>query len=235
VTLLQVDGIVVRYGNITAIHGVSFRVSQGEIVTLIGANGAGKTTSLKSIMGVLKPAQGSIKFLDQEITGRQTVDLVEQGLSLVPEGRQVFTSLTVMENLDMGRYLRRDKEGVAQDLKGVFDLFPVLAERSEQLAGTLSGGEQQMLAIGRALMARPKLLLLDEPSMGLSPILVVQIFDLIKRINQTGTTILLVEQNASLALKTSDRGYVLETGRVVLEGPTQELTANAKVREAYLG
>ena len=234
-TLLQVDGIVVRYGNITAVHEVSFRVSQGEIVTLIGANGAGKTTSLKSIMGVLTPVQGSINFLGQEIAGRPAVELVQKGLSLVPEGRQVFTSLTVLENLEMGRYLRRDKEGVARDLEWVLDLFPVLAQRSEQLAGTLSGGEQQMLAIGRALMAKPKLMLLDEPSMGLSPILVAQIFDLIKKINQAGTTILLVEQNAALALKTADRGYVLETGRVVLEGPTRELASNAKVREAYLG
>ncbi len=234
-TLLQVDGIVVRYGNITAVHGVSFQVSQGEIVTLIGANGAGKTTCLKSIMGVLTPVQGSINFLGQEIAGRPAVELVQKGLSLVPEGRQVFTSLTVLENLEMGRYLRRDKEGVVRDLKWVLDLFPVLAQRSGQLAGTLSGGEQQMLAIGRALMAKPKLLLLDEPSMGLSPILVAQIFDLIKKINQAGTTILLVEQNAALALKTADRGYVLETGQVVLEGPTRELASNAKVREAYLG
>ena len=234
-TLLQAEDIVVRYGNITAVHEASFKVRKGEIVTLIGANGAGKTSTLSAIMGILEGVEGSIRFLDEEIVGKEPGEVVKMGLSLVPEGRQLFTTLTVMENLDMGAYLRKDKQSVAADLEKVFELFPILSERCKQLAGTLSGGEQQMLAIGQALMGQPKLMLLDEPSMGLSPKLVSQLFELIKKINETGTTIFLVEQNAALALKTANRGYVLETGRVILQGNTEDLVKDAKIKEAYLG
>ncbi len=234
-TLLRAENIVVRYGNITAVHEATFEVHEGEIVTLIGANGAGKTSTLSALMGILPGVEGSIRFLGQEIAGRQPGEVVKMGLSMVPEGRQPFATMTVMENLDMGAYLRRDKDGLAADLERVFDLFPVLAKRTKQVAGTLSGGEQQMLVIGRALMAKPRLLLLDEPSMGLSPILVSQIFELIRKINKSGTTILLVEQNATQALKTASRGYVLETGLIVLQGTTDELANNEKVKEAYLG
>jgi branched-chain amino acid transport system ATP-binding protein len=210
--LLQVKEIHVYYGAIQALKGVSIEVEQGSIVTLIGANGAGKTSTLKSISGLLKPRQGSIRFQDREISRLAPEKIVELGISQVPEGRRVFPGLTVLENLEMGAYLRKDKKEIQKDLSEIFDRFPRLQERRKQLAGTLSGGEQQMLAIGRALMARPKLMLMDEPSMGLAPLLVKEIFEIIKEINEKGTTILLIEQNANMALSIADRAYVIETG-----------------------
>ncbi|AMA74217.1 MULTISPECIES: ABC transporter ATP-binding protein [Aneurinibacillus] len=233
--MLKVDNIDVYYGNIQALKSVSLEVNQGEIVTLIGANGAGKSTLLKTISGLLKPRQGNIVYLDQFIAGKQAQAIVKQGISHVPEGRRVFANMTVEENLELGAFLRRDKDGMRKDFEKVYDLFPRLLERRKQLAGTLSGGEQQMLAMGRALMARPKLLLLDEPSMGLAPLLVKTIFRIIQEINEAGTTILLVEQNAHMALSVANRAYVLETGRVVLSGTAAELNASDEVKMAYLG
>ncbi|MFT9848857.1 ABC transporter ATP-binding protein [Aneurinibacillus sp. REN35] len=233
--MLKVDEINVYYGNIQALKGVSLEINQGEIVTLIGANGAGKSTLLKAISGLLKPKQGSINYLGQSIAGKAAQAIVKQGISHVPEGRRVFANMTVEENLELGAFLRRDKDGIRQDFEKVYELFPRLLERRKQLSGTLSGGEQQMLAMGRALMARPKLLLLDEPSMGLAPLLVKTIFRIIEEINQTGTTILLVEQNANMALSIADRAYVIETGRVVLSGTSEELNASDQVKMAYLG
>lgn len=232
--MLKIENLHVHYGSIHAIKGVSFEVKQGEIVTLIGANGAGKTTILKTISRLLKETSGNIMFLGRSIENDPPHELVSEGLSQVPEGRRIFKGLTVMENLEMGAYQRHDKEGIYQDLEKVFKHFPRLKEREKQTAGTLSGGEQQMLAMGRALMSRPKILLLDEPSMGLAPLLVQEIFHIIEDINKQGTTILLVEQNANKALSISNKGYVLETGKIIMEGPAKDLMNDPKVIEAYL-
>ena len=233
--MLKVENLVVRYGMIEAIKGISFEVRDGEIVTLIGANGAGKTTTMHTISGLLKPAQGSVTLDGVDITKIPAHKIVSMGLAQVPERRRVFAEQTVEENLELGAFTRKDKEGIEKDMNHVYDLFPRLLERKTQLAGTLSGGEQQMLAMGRALMAKPKILLLDEPSMGLSPLLVKEIFRIIEEINRQGTTILLVEQNAKMALAIANRAYVLETGKITLEGTGEELSASEQVRKAYLG
>ncbi len=233
--MLKVKEIDVYYGAIHALKKVSIEVEQGSIVTLIGANGAGKTSTLKSISGLLRPRMGSIEFEQQDITRQAPDKIVEMGISQVPEGRRVFPDMSVLENLEMGAYLRKDKKEIEKDLDSVFIRFPRLQERKKQLAGTLSGGEQQMLAIGRALMARPKLMLMDEPSMGLAPLLVKEIFEIIKDINQRGTTILLIEQNANMALSIADKAYVIETGEIVLEGTASELLRSDEVKKAYLG
>ena len=233
--MLKIDNIDVYYGAIHALKGISLEVNEGEIVTLIGANGAGKSTTLRTISGLLKPKAGSITVLGQSIVGVRAHEIVKKGISQVPEGRRVFAEMTVMENLDLGAFVRKDKAGIQQDLKHVFELFPRLEERKNQSAGTLSGGEQQMLAMGRALMSRPKLLLLDEPSMGLAPLLIKEIFNIIVDINKSGTTVLLVEQNANMALSIANRAYVLETGRITLSGKAQDLAASEDVRKAYLG
>ncbi|MEG1987618.1 MAG: ABC transporter ATP-binding protein [Oscillibacter sp.] len=232
--ILNVEDINVYYGSIHAIKGVSFYVDPGEIVTLIGANGAGKSTTLNTVSGLLPSKSGAVSFLGQPLGKVPCHKIVSQGLALVPEGRRVFLQMSVEENLEMGAYTQR-KSGIAADLEMVFDLFPRLKERRRQLSGTLSGGEQQMLAMGRALMSHPKLLMLDEPSMGLAPILVEQIFDIIQNLHRVGTTILLVEQNALAALSIADRGYVLETGRVVASGTGQELLTSPAIKKAYLG
>lgn len=232
-TLLAVENLAVAYGGIQAVKGIDINIDAGELVCLIGANGAGKSTTLKSICGLLALAGGDVRFEGRSLRGMPVHAIARAGISLVPEGRGIFGRMTVLENLQLGAYLRRDD--IAADLARVYALFPRLAERRTQTAGTLSGGEQQMLAIGRALMNRPKLLLLDEPSMGLAPIIVRQIFDIVRRIAHEGTTILLVEQNAALALEVSHRAYVLETGRVVLAGPAAALRRDARVRQAYLG
>jgi branched-chain amino acid transport system ATP-binding protein len=232
--LLEVEGIHSFYGNIEALKGISLTVEEGEIVTLIGSNGAGKSTTLRSVSGLTPPRQGAIRFAGDDITGLPPQEIVSKGISMSPEGRHCFPRMTVRENLDMGAYLRKDSE-VAQDMDNVFELFPRLKEREKQKAGTMSGGEQQMLAIGRALMARPKLLLLDEPSMGIAPILVERIYKTIEEINQQGTTILLVEQSASFALGVSKRGYVLATGKVEIADSSQALRENPDVQKAYLG
>jgi len=234
-SLLAVNDIHTYYGHIYALKGISIKVEQGEVVTLIGANGAGKTTTLKTISGLLHPRQGSVDLEGERISGLPAHTIVSKGIGQSPEGRQIFTRLTVMENLEMGAYSRTDKDGIKKDLEHVFKLFPRLAERRNQAGGTLSGGEQQMLAMGRALMTRPRILLLDEPSMGLAPVLVDTIFDIIKTLNSEGVTILLVEQNAARALSVANRGYVLETGRIILEGDAKELSENEEVRKAYLG
>ena len=233
--MLDIKDINVYYGAIHAIKGISLYVNEGEIVTLIGANGAGKSTTLRTISGLLKPKTGSIKFLDKDIAGMPAHKIVAEGISQVPEGRRIFAEMTVMENLELGAFIRDDTKTIAQDLKMVFRRFPRLEERKLQLAGTLSGGEQQMLAMGRALMSRPKLLLLDEPSMGLAPLLIREIFNIIVDINKTGTTVLLVEQNANMALSIANRAYVLETGRITLSGDAKELAASEDIRKAYLG
>ena len=233
--MLKIDDINVYYGAIHAIKGISLTVQQGEIVTLIGANGAGKSTTLRTISGLLKPKTGSITFQGQDIAGTPAHKIVGLGISQVPEGRRIFTEMTVMENLDLGAFIRKDKDGIAADKKHIFELFPRLEERQDQVAGTLSGGEQQMLAMGRALMSRPKLLLLDEPSMGLAPLLIKEIFSIIEDINKSGTTVLLVEQNANMALSIANRAYVLETGRITLSGDAKKLAASEDVRKAYLG
>ena len=233
--MLQVKEIDVYYGAIHALKHLSLEVEQGSIVTLIGANGAGKTTTLKSISGLLRPKTGSIVFKGTDINKVAPEKIVGLGISQVPEGRRVFATMTVMENLEMGAYLRKDKKGMEEDMENVFTRFPRLKERRKQLAGTLSGGEQQMLAIGRALMARPQLMLMDEPSMGLAPLLVKEIFSIIKDINERGTTILLVEQNANMALSIADKAYVIETGEIVLQGNAQELMNSPEVKKAYLG
>jgi branched-chain amino acid transport system ATP-binding protein len=233
--MLEVNDIHTYYGNIHALKGISLKVEEGEIVSLIGGNGAGKTTTLRSISGLLKPRQGNITLNGDEISDIPAHDLVFKGISMVPEGRGVFARLTVAENLDLGAFTRSDKAAIQQDLERVYTLFPRLKERSSQVAGTLSGGEQQMLATGRALMARPRLLLMDEPSMGLAPILVEDIFDTIKQINAEGTTVLLVEQNATMALGIAHRGYVLQTGQIVLSDSAVNLQKNEMVQKAYLG
>jgi branched-chain amino acid transport system ATP-binding protein len=233
--LLKVSGLKVAYGGIQAVKGVSFEVRQGELVSLIGANGAGKTTTLKAVTGTLPAADGEIHYLGKPIKGQGAWDLVKQGLVMVPEGRGVFARMTIVENLQMGAFVRNDKDGIAADIEKVFGIFPRLKERATQLAGTMSGGEQQMLAMGRALMAQPKVLLLDEPSMGLSPIMVDKIFEVVADIHGRGTTVLLVEQNASRALGLADRGYVMESGEVTMTGEAKALLADPKVRAAYLG
>jgi len=233
--LLEIDDIRTYYGNIEALKGISLTVDEGECVTLIGSNGAGKSTTLRSISGLTPPRTGDIRFAGENITRTPPADIVKLGISQSPEGRRCFSRMTVRENLDMGAYLRRDKDGIAEDIARVFELFPRLQERERQKAGTMSGGEQQMLAIGRALMARPKLLLLDEPSMGIAPILVERIYETIAEINQQGTTILLVEQNANYALSVSQRAYVLETGKVALSDRSESLRTNPEVQKAYLG
>ncbi len=236
VLMLEVNSIEVKYGNITALHGVSFRVQEGEIVTLIGANGAGKTTSLHTISGLLPLSGGDISFMGQTINGKAPEDIVRLGIAHSPEGRRVFSGLTVQENLEIGATpWRKRRDSIAEDMDRVYALFPRLAERRTQLAWSMSGGEQQMLAVGRALMGRPKLLLLDEPSLGLAPIIVEQLFDKIVSINKLGVTILLVEQNAAMALSVATRGYLLENGRVVLEDTTEKLQNHTLVKEAYLG
>ncbi len=233
--MLKVDGINVYYGNIHALHDVSFSVNEGEIVTLIGANGAGKTTILKTVSGIMQPKSGTISFGNENISKMSANSIVKVGISQVPEGRRIFANLTVKENLEMGAYTRKDKANVRDDYEVVFSRFPRLKERIRQVAGTLSGGEQQMLAMGRALMARPKLLLMDEPSMGLAPLFVKEIFAIIKDINKSGTTVLLVEQNANMALSIANRAYVIETGRITLSGSAAELAKSEDVRKAYLG
>lgn len=233
--MLKVDQIDVYYGNIQALKGVTLEVNEGEIVTLIGANGAGKSTLLKTLSGLLKPKSGKIDYLDASIAGKAAQAIVKAGISHVPEGRRVFANMTVEENLELGAYLRKDKTEIRNDFEKVYELFPRLLERKKQLSGTLSGGEQQMLAMGRAIMAKPKLLLLDEPSMGLAPLMVKTIFNIIEEINRAGTTILLVEQNANMALSIANRAYVIETGRVVVSGTAAELQASEQIKEAYLG
>lgn len=234
-SLLKVQDVHTYYGNIHALKGISLEVEEGEIVTLIGGNGAGKSTTLKTISGLLQPRHGSVQFNGEDLRLYKPHELVSKGLAMVPEGRGIFASLTVAENLDMGAYYRQDRRGIAQDMERFFTLFPRLRERRQQVAGTLSGGEQQMLATARALMARPRLLLMDEPSMGLAPILVESIFDKIVEINKEGTTILLVEQNANIALSIAHRGYVLQTGEIVLADNAENLRNNQMVRQAYLG
>jgi len=233
--MLKIENLSVHYGGIHALQGISLDVPAGKIVTLIGANGAGKSTTLNTIIGLVKSSAGSVSFEGKNILGQPTKNLVEQGLVLVPEGRRIFPNLTVQENLTLGSYARTDNEQVEQDRDRVFTLFPRLKERVKQKAGTLSGGEQQMLALGRALMSKPKILMMDEPSLGLAPIIVGMIFDIIKEINSSGVTVLLVEQNAKAALEAADLAYVLETGRITLSGSGKELLADDRVRKAYLG
>ena len=231
--MLKIENLVVNYGGIEAVKGISLDVPDGSIVTLVGANGAGKSTTLRSIAGLVKAKSGSITLDGEELLGQDTTEIVKKGITLVPEGRKVFPDMTVLENLKIGAYLRKDS--LKEDIDHVYDLFPRLKERSWQAAGTLSGGEQQMLAVGRALMSKPKIIMMDEPSLGLAPIIVQGIFDIIREINKQGTTVLLIEQNANMALKTADFGYVMETGRISLSGPGQELLANERVKELYLG
>ena len=233
--MLKIDNLHVYYGGIHALKGISLEVPEGKIVTLIGANGAGKSTTLRAISSLVPSASGQIIFNDEEITNLKTTEVVKKGITLVPEGRRVFPNLTVLENLKMGAYLRNDLQAIKEDIKHVFQLFPRLEERQWQFAGTLSGGEQQMLAIGRALLSRPKLMMMDEPSLGLAPLLVRDVFEIIKQIHKEGMTILLIEQNAHAALQIADYGYVLETGSIVLEGPGKELANNEQVKKAYLG
>ena len=233
--LLKVSGLQVAYGGIQAVKGIDFEVREGELVSLIGSNGAGKTTTMKAITGTLGINAGDIEYLGKSIKGQGPWDLVKQGLAMVPEGRGVFTRMSITENLQMGAYTRSDKAAIAADIEKVFTIFPRLRERKDQLAGTMSGGEQQMLAMGRALLSRPKLLLLDEPSMGLSPIMVDKVFEVVRDVYAQGVTILLVEQNASRALAIADRGYVMESGLITMSGPGQQLLTDPKVRAAYLG
>ena len=233
--MLEVKDLHVSYGGIRALRGVDIEVPDGKIVTLIGANGAGKSTLLRTISGLVKAESGSITYNGKEILGMSINKILELGIAQVPEGRRVFTNLTVLENLRIGAYLRRDRDGIQKDIDWVYELFPRLQERSWQMAGTLSGGEQQMLAVGRALMSRPKLMMMDEPSLGLAPLVVKGIFEIIREINRQGVTVLLVEQNANMALKIADQAYVLETGNITMSGTGAELLVNEKVREAYLG
>ncbi|MBD8007698.1 ABC transporter ATP-binding protein [Bacillus norwichensis] len=233
--MLKINNLNVYYGRIHALKGISLEVEKGEIVSLIGANGAGKSTLLKTLSGLIRPKEGEIIYLDESIAGKPAQSIVKAGISQVPEGRRVFAEMSVEENIELGAFLRRDKAGIQQSFQKVYEVFPRLYERRKQMAGTLSGGEQQMLAMGRAIMARPKLLLLDEPSMGLAPLMVQTIFDIIKDINDEGTTILLVEQNAHMALSIASRGYVIETGKMILSGSAKELQESEEVKKAYLG
>lgn len=232
--MLELSNVNVYYGGIHALKDISIKIEEGEIVTLIGANGAGKSTTLKAISGMEKPKSGEIKLNGEQINSLSAPDIVRLGISHVPEGRRVFSKMSVMENLEMGAYTRNDKEDIKKDFDKVFSLFPRLLERKEQMAGTLSGGEQQMLAIGRALMSRPKLLLLDEPSMGLAPIIVKEIFSIVRNINKAGTTVLLVEQNANMALNTADRAYIIRNGEIEMEGNAKKMVTDERVRKAYL-
>jgi branched-chain amino acid transport system ATP-binding protein len=234
-TLLKVKGLKVSYGGIKAVKGVDFEVHEGELVSLIGSNGAGKTTTMKAITGILPINDGDIEYLGKSIKGQGPWDLVKQGLAMVPEGRGVFSRMTIIENLQMGAYIRNDKAGIADDIEKMFTIFPRLRERKDQLAGTMSGGEQQMLAMGRGLMSRPKVLLLDEPSMGLSPIMVDKIFEVVRDVYAQGVTVLLVEQNASRALAIANRGYVMESGEITMTGKASDMLTDPKVRAAYLG
>ena len=231
--MLKIENLIVNYGGIEAVKGISLEVPDGSIITLVGANGAGKSTTLRSIVGLVKARSGSITLDGEELLGQATTDIVSKGITLVPEGRHVFPDMTVLENLKIGAYLRKDK--LSDDIERIYNLFPRLKERSWQAAGTLSGGEQQMLAVGRALMSKPKIIMMDEPSLGLAPIIVQSIFDIIQQINREGTTVLLIEQNANMALKVADYGYVMETGRISLTGTGTELLANEQVKELYLG
>ena len=233
--MLKVTDLKVHYGGIEALKGISFDVRQGQIVTLIGANGAGKSTTLRAISGLVKPSEGSINFMGRDITSLNSQKIVAEGIALVPEGRRVFANLTVKENLKIGAYLRKDKDEIEEGIKDIYRRFPRLKEREWQLAGTLSGGEQQMLAVGRALMSRPKIMMMDEPSLGLAPLVVREIFRIIEEVNKNGVTILLIEQNANMALKTAHMGYVMETGRITMSGSGRELLANEDVKKAYLG
>ncbi|WP_017413446.1 ABC transporter ATP-binding protein [Clostridium tunisiense] len=233
--MLKVSDLVVSYGGIEALKGIDIEVKKGEIVTLVGANGAGKSTLLRSIVGLVKPKSGSITYESKGILGEKSQNIVTKGITLVPEGRRVFSNLTVLENIKLGAYFRKDTKGIEEDIQWVYSLFPRLKERSWQLAGTLSGGEQQMLAVGRALMSNPKLLMMDEPSLGLAPLIVKDIFNIIKTIREKGVTILLIEQNANVALKIADRGYVMETGKITIEGNGKALLENEDIKKAYLG
>jgi len=233
--MIKIDNLVVSYGGIEALKGVSLEVPSGKIVTLVGANGAGKSTTLKSIVGLVKPKSGTIDYEGTDLTKIKTEGMVKEGIALVPEGRRVFSDLTVLENLKIGAYTRKDSKGIAEDLEKVYSLFPRLKERTWQVSGTLSGGEQQMLAIGRALMSRPRLIMMDEPSLGLAPIIVKELFGIIKRINEEGMTVLLIEQNANAALKIADIGYIMETGKITLTGTGKELLNNEEIKKAYLG
>lgn len=233
--MLSIKNLYVNYGGIKALQGINIEVPEGKIITLIGGNGAGKSTTLRTSIGLVKPSTGSVEYNGENITGKKTMDIVKEGMVLVPEGRKVFTNLTVHENLVLGAYSRTDKEETAKDQEKVYAIFPRLKERLKQKAGTLSGGEQQMLALGRAIMTKPKLLMMDEPSLGLAPLIVKGIFEVIKEINSLGVTILLIEQNAKAALEIADYGYVLETGKIVLQGTGRDLLANDDVKKAYLG
>ena len=233
--MLKIENLHIKYGAIHAVKGIDIEVNEGEIVTLIGANGAGKTSILKALSGLVKPSEGTITYDGKVLNKKSAQDIMKAGISHVPEGRRIFADMTVLENLELGAYQRKDKEGIKKDLEAIYERFPILKDRSKQAAGTLSGGEQQMLAMGRALMANPKILLLDEPSMGLAPILVKEIFSIIKDINAKGTTILLVEQNARIALSVATRAYVMETGKIVMSGTGQELADSEEIQKAYLG
>ena len=233
--MLKVENLVVSYGGIEALKGISLNVPEGKIITLIGANGAGKSTLLRTIIGLVKPESGKISYNEKEITSLNSQKIVTTGITLVPEGRRIFSNLTVLENLKIGAYMRNDKAEIEKDIEWIYGMFPRLQERNWQLAGTLSGGEQQMLAVGRALMCRPKLIMMDEPSLGLAPLVIKDIFRIIQEINAKGMTILLIEQNANMALKIADWAYVLETGRITMEGTGKELLENPQIREAYLG
>ncbi|CDN88428.1 MULTISPECIES: ABC transporter ATP-binding protein [Hydrogenophaga] len=234
-TLLKVAGLKVAYGGIKAVKGIDLEVNEGELISLIGSNGAGKTTTMKAITGSLAMEAGDVEYMGKSIKGKGAWDLVKQGLAMVPEGRGVFTRMSITENLQMGAYVRKDKAGIAQDIERMFGIFPRLKERKDQLAGTMSGGEQQMLAMARALMSQPKVLLLDEPSMGLSPIMVDKIFEVVRDVSAQGVTILLVEQNASRALQIADRGYVMDSGEIIMSGDAKQMLTDPKVRAAYLG
>lgn len=233
--MLKIEDLIVSYGGIEALKGVSIEVEEGKIITLVGANGAGKSTTLRSIVGLVKPKSGRIIFEDKDLQNVQTKDLIKMGITLVPEGRRVFPNLSVLENLKLGAFVRKDEMNIKSDLEWVYSLFPRLKERTWQLAGTLSGGEQQMLAVGRALMSRPRLMMMDEPSLGLAPLIVKEIFQIIKEVNKKGVTILLIEQNANAALHIADTGYVLETGKIALKGTGKDLLTNDDVKKAYLG
>ena len=233
--MLKIRDLVVAYGGIEALKGISIDVPDGQIVTLIGANGAGKSTLLRAIIGLVKSQGGTVEYNGETLNGLNSQRIVTKGITLVPEGRRVFPNLTVLENLRIGAYLRKDEDGIREDIRKIYDIFPRLEERHWQMAGTLSGGEQQMLALGRALMSRPKLMMMDEPSLGLAPLVIKEIFNIIRRINEGGTTVLLVEQNANMALKVAHHAYVLETGRIKMEGSGKELLENEEIKEAYLG